>query len=75
MCGCTKVAVFFIAHFLSSVSKHHSKVRVDCIVRRNKFTVKKAVSMLFVELQTCHAFFALGGVGLFHCNDCFDSGS
>jgi hypothetical protein len=24
-CGCTKVPVFFIAHFLSRISKHHSK--------------------------------------------------
>jgi hypothetical protein len=68
--------VFFVAHFLSSISKHAGKVRVDRSVRRNKFTLnthlrlEKTMSMLFVELQNCCAFFALGDCGLFHCNNC-----
>jgi hypothetical protein len=34
------------------------------------------MSMLSVELQTCHIFFALGDCGFFHCYDCcFVSGS
>jgi hypothetical protein len=51
-------------------------VRVDHSVRRNKFTAnnrlhveKKTMSMLFVELPTCHAFFALRDCGFFHCDD------
>jgi hypothetical protein len=28
------------------------------------------MSMLFVDLWTCFAFFALGDCGLFHCDDC-----
>jgi hypothetical protein len=58
------------------------KVRVDCSVRRNKFTAnnplraKKKMSMLFVELRTCRTIFALGDCGLLCCNDiCFVSGS
>jgi hypothetical protein len=59
------------------------KVRIDHSVTRNKFTVKnpftsekKTMSMPFVELWTCRAFFALGDCGLFHCDDCcFVSGS
>jgi hypothetical protein len=53
------------------------KVTVDHSVRRNKFTlnnplhvIKKTMSMLFVELRTCRAFFAFGDCGLFHCDDC-----
>jgi hypothetical protein len=52
------------------------KVQVDRSVRRNKFMVnsplhvgKKTMSMLFVELQTCCAVFALGDCGLFYCDD------
>jgi hypothetical protein len=34
------------------------------------------MSVLFVELRTCHSFFVLGDCGLFHCdNYCFVSGS
>jgi hypothetical protein len=34
------------------------------------------MNMLFVELQTCRTFFALGDDGLFHCDDYwFVSGS
>jgi hypothetical protein len=66
----------FSSHFFSQVSQNITvKVRVDCSVRRNKFTVKnilhlKKMSMLFVERWTCCAFFALGDCGLFHCDDC-----
>jgi hypothetical protein len=57
------------------------KVRVDCTVRRIEFMVnnprqKETMSMLFVELRTCRPFFALGDIGLFHCDNwCFCSGS
>jgi hypothetical protein len=74
----------FSSHIFSQASQNFPvKVRVDRSVRRrNKFTVnnllhvKKKKSMLFVELLTCHAFFALDDCGLFHCDDCcFVSGS
>jgi hypothetical protein len=52
------------------------KVRVDRKVRRNRFMVNSplhthththtTMSLLFVELQTYHAFFALGDCGIFH---------
>jgi hypothetical protein len=73
----------FSLHIFSQASQNVTvKVGVDCSVRRNKFTVnnplhiEKTISMLFVELWTCHAFLAVGECGLFHCNDfCFVSGS
>jgi hypothetical protein len=73
----------FSSHIFSSLSQYVTvKIKVDRSVRKNKFTVnipftsKKAMSMLFVELLTCCAFFALGDSGLFHCDDyCFVSGS
>jgi hypothetical protein len=38
-CGCTEVLVFFITHFLSQASQNITvEDRVDCSVRRNKFT-------------------------------------
>jgi hypothetical protein len=41
-----------------------------------KQTNKKTMCMLFAELCTYSAFFALGDCGLFRCNDCcFVSGS
>jgi hypothetical protein len=68
----------FSAHIFSQASQDITvKVVVDRSVRRNNFTVnkplhvkKKTKSMLFVELLTCCAFFALGDCGLFHCDDC-----
>jgi hypothetical protein len=36
----------------------------------NPLHVEKTMSMLFVELQTCHTVFVLGDCGLFHCDDC-----
>jgi hypothetical protein len=74
----------FSSHIFFQASQNVTvKVRDDRSVRRNKFTVnnplhveKKTVSMLYVELWTCHAFFALGDCGLFHYDDCcFVSGS
>jgi hypothetical protein len=75
----------FSLHIYSQAPQNVTvKVRVDRSVRRNKLTEnrplhikkKKTMSMLFVELQTCCAFFALGDCGLFHCDDCcFVSGS
>jgi hypothetical protein len=75
----------FSLHIFSQASHSLSitvKVTFDHSVRRNKFTVKnplhveKTMSMLFVELWTCHTFIALGDCGLFHCDDfCFVSGS
>jgi hypothetical protein len=63
----------FSSHIFSQASENITvKVRVDHSVRRNKFTVngpiqvEKTMSMLFVELRTCRAFFALGDCGLFH---------
>jgi hypothetical protein len=53
------------------------KVRVDCSVRRDKFTVtnpfhiEKTTSTLFIELRTCRIPFAFGDCGLFHCNYCW----
>jgi hypothetical protein len=60
-CGCAKVLVFFVAYFLSSVSKCHSK---------SQSWGGETMSILFVELQTCCAYFALGDCGLFHSDDC-----
>jgi hypothetical protein len=60
------------------------EVRVDRSVKRNKFVVnnplhvekKMSMLMLFVELHTFSAFFALDDCVLFHCDDCcFVSGS
>jgi hypothetical protein len=76
----------FSMHIFSQASQNITvKVRIDCSVRRNKFTVnnplqvkkkKKTMSRLLVELWTCHTFFALGDCGFFHCDDCcFVSGS
>jgi hypothetical protein len=73
----------FSSHSFSPASQNVTvEVRVDRSVRRNKFTVnnplhvEKTMGMLFVELQTCRTFFALGDCGLFHCDDCcFVSGS
>jgi hypothetical protein len=44
-CGRAKVTVFFVAHFLSNVSKGHSisKVRVYRSVRRNRYAVNKSI--------------------------------
>jgi hypothetical protein len=55
---------FLSSHIFSQASQNITvKVRVDCSVRRNKFMVnnpftskKKTMSMLFVELRTCHCF-------------------
>jgi hypothetical protein len=75
---------YFLSHIFSRASQNIIvKVRVDNSVMRNTFMVnnplhvkKKPMSMLFVELWTCRAFFALGDCGLFHCdNFCFVSGS
>jgi hypothetical protein len=67
----------FSSHIFSQASQNVTvKVRVDRSVRRNKFMVnnplhvEKTISMLFVKLWTCRAFFALGDSGLFHCDDC-----
>jgi hypothetical protein len=68
----------FSSHIFSQASQNVTvKFRVDRNVRRNKFTVnnplhveKKTMSMLFVELWTYRAFFALGDCGFFHCDDC-----
>jgi hypothetical protein len=64
----------FSSHIFSQASQNVPvKVRVEHSARMYKFTVnnplhiKKPMSMLFVELQTCHTFFALGDCGLFHC--------
>jgi hypothetical protein len=73
----------FSLHIFSQASQNITvKVRVVHSVRKNKFMVnysihiKKTMSMFFVELRTCHAFFAVGDCELFHCNDCcFVSGS
>jgi hypothetical protein len=72
----------FSSHIFSQASQNITvEVRVDRSVRRNKFTVNipfmsKSMSVLFVELRTCCAFFALGDCGLFHYDDCcFVSGS
>jgi hypothetical protein len=43
---------FFSAHFLSSISKHTVKVRVDRSVRRNKFMVNNPFN---VEENNQHA--------------------
>jgi hypothetical protein len=57
-------------------SKAPQNVRVDRSVRRKKFTennplhTEEKTSMLFVELRTCRASFALGDCGLFHYDDC-----
>jgi hypothetical protein len=69
---------FFSLHIFSQASQNVTvRVRVDRRIKRNKFTVnnplqmdKKPISMLFVELRTCCAFFALGDCGLLHCDDC-----
>jgi hypothetical protein len=68
---------YFLSHIFSQASQNVTvKVRVDGSVRRYKFTVnnplhmEKPMSMLFVELRTCCAFFALVDLGLFLCNDC-----
>jgi hypothetical protein len=59
-CGRVKRPVFFITKFLSSVSKFQSNSQS---LRRDKFTVtdpfhvKKTVSTLFIELQTCRILF------------------
>jgi hypothetical protein len=67
----------FLLHIFPQASQNVTvNVRVHRSGRRNKFTVnnprhvKKTMSMLFVELQTCRVFFALGAGRLFHCNDC-----
>jgi hypothetical protein len=67
----------FSLYIFSQASQNVTvKVRADHGVRRNKFTVNnplhviKTRGMLFVELPTCRAFFALGDCGLFHCDDC-----
>jgi hypothetical protein len=74
----------FLPYIFSQASQNVTlKVTVDRSVRRNKFTVnnplhveKKTMIMLFVELWTYRAFFALDDRGLFHCDDCcFVSGS
>jgi hypothetical protein len=52
------------------------KVRFECRVRRNKFTVnnsfhvEKTMSMLFAALCICGAFFALSDWALLHCDAC-----
>jgi hypothetical protein len=65
-CGCAKVPVFFIAHFLSSVSKRQSKSQELTVIlggtysrRTIPFTSKNTMSMLFVELRTCRTPFWL----------------
>jgi hypothetical protein len=67
----------FSSHIFSQASQNIIvKVRVDCSVRRNKFTmnsplhVEETMSMLFVELRTCCAFLALD-CGFFHNDDCY----
>jgi hypothetical protein len=73
----------FLLHILSQASQNVTvMVRVDRSVKRNKFSVnnplhvEKKMSMLFIELWTCCAFFALGDCRNFHCDDCcFVSGS
>jgi hypothetical protein len=56
----------FLSHIFPQASQNITvKVRVDCSVRRNRFTVNNPL-----ELWTCRAFFALGDCGLFHCDDC-----
>jgi hypothetical protein len=73
----------FSSQIFSQASQNITvKVRVDHSVRRNKVTVnnplhiKKTMRMLFVELQTFQAFFALGDCGHFYFDDCcFVSGS
>jgi hypothetical protein len=68
----------FSFHIFSQVSQNvRVKVRVRrCVGRRKKFTTKKTMSMLFVDLWTYCTFFALGDCELFHCdNCCFVSGS
>jgi hypothetical protein len=76
-CSCARVPVFFIDIFSQASQNVTVKVTVDCSVKRNKFSVyiplhiEKTMSMFFVELWTCRAFFALGHCGLFHCNNCY----
>jgi hypothetical protein len=74
---------FFSSQIFSQASQNVT-VKVELIIvlggtnsqRTIPITLKKTISMLFVELQTCHAFFALGDCGLLHCNNCcFVSGS
>jgi hypothetical protein len=67
----------FLSHISSQASQNVTvKVRVDRSVRRNKFTVnnllhvEKTMGMLFFQLQTCCAFFALGDSGIFYCDNC-----
>jgi hypothetical protein len=38
-CGYSKVPVFFIAHFLSSVSKRHSKSELTVVLGGTNFAV------------------------------------
>jgi hypothetical protein len=64
----------FSSHIFLQASQNVTvKVRVHRTVRGEKFTVnnplhvEKIMSMLFVELRV---FFALGGCGLFQCDDC-----
>jgi hypothetical protein len=67
----------FSLHIFSRASQSATvKVRIDCSVRRNEFTVnnplyfEKTMGMLFVKVRTCHVFFVLGDCGIFHCDDC-----
>jgi hypothetical protein len=72
----------FSSHIFSQASRNVTvKVRVGRNVKQihgeqSSSHKKKTMSMLFVELWTCHAFFVLGDCGLSHCDDCcFVSGS
>jgi hypothetical protein len=68
----------FLLHIFSQASQNvTAEVGVDRSVRRNKFMVnnplhikKKNSEHPLLELRTCHAVFALGDCGLFHCDDC-----
>jgi hypothetical protein len=74
---------FFSLHIFSQVSQNvTAEVRVDHSFRKNRFMVnsplhvKKNNEHTVVGLRSCHAIFALGDCGLFHCDDCcFVSGS